>query len=78
MPIMVEHVFDPAWDDAGQREWRQDVLLEEVNAAGFERLGSRATAQLAYEKDFIDVVRHRRVTVLIPVISEASFLTTTA
>ena len=59
MPIMVEHVFDPAWDDAGQREWRQDVLVEEVNAACFKRLDRHATAQLAYEKDFIGVVRHR-------------------
>ena len=65
---MVEHVFDLGSSDAGDREWREAVLLEEINAACFERVRRRATTQRAYEKDFIDVVRHRRVTVLISVV----------
>jgi hypothetical protein len=55
---MIEHVFHLNRSNAWQREGRETILIEEINAVCFNRIYGRTAAKFAYEEDRVDMVWH--------------------
>src|SRR5882757_7706619 len=73
MAVMLKHVAELRFDDAGQRERRELPFRKEIDTAGFNTFAGAAATEFANEEKFENVMLNRRMVVFIAIVDCGEF-----
>jgi len=73
MAVMLKHVAELRFDDAGQRERREFPFRKEIDTAGFNTFAGAAATEFANEEKFENVMLNRRMVVFIAIVDCGEF-----